>query len=88
MNDTDDRRNTAETPGAPGNTHTAALSAFLDHESVDPDSLAAALDDPDARAALVDFVRLRQGLGPASDALAPAALEERHRESYAGRSWA
>ena len=26
--------------------------------------------------------------GPASDALAPAALEERHRESYAGRSWA
>jgi hypothetical protein len=59
-------------------THTAIVSAFLDHEAVDPEALSAALDDPDARAALVDFVRLREGLGPASDAL-PASLQTLRR---------
>jgi hypothetical protein len=42
--------------------HTEILSAFLDGEVVDPDALAAALSDPVARAALVDFARLRAGL--------------------------
>ena len=37
----------------------AVLSALIDREPVDPDALAAALDDPAGRAALVDFVRLR-----------------------------
>jgi hypothetical protein len=35
------------------------LSALIDREVVDPDALAAALDDPAGRATLVDFVRLR-----------------------------
>lgn len=43
-------------------THTAVLSAFLDNEMVDPEALGAALSDPDGRAALVDFARLRQGV--------------------------
>jgi ferric-dicitrate binding protein FerR (iron transport regulator) len=60
-------------------THTAIVSAFLDHEPVDPEALSAALDDPDARAALVDFVRLRQDLGLASDAL-PASLQTLRRQ--------
>jgi len=38
------------------------LSALLDREPVDPDRLAALLEDPDARALLVDFVRLRSAL--------------------------
>jgi hypothetical protein len=39
--------------------HTEILSAFLDGEAVDPDAFAAALSDPAARAALVEFARLR-----------------------------
>jgi hypothetical protein len=35
------------------------LSALIDREPVDPDALAAALDDPTKRALLVDFIRLR-----------------------------
>jgi hypothetical protein len=35
------------------------LSALLDREPVDPDALAAILERPDARALLIDFVRLR-----------------------------
>lgn len=35
------------------------LSALIDREPVDPDALAAALDDPVKRALLVDFIRLR-----------------------------
>jgi hypothetical protein len=38
------------------------LSALLDREPVDPDHLAALLERPDARALLVDFVRLRSAL--------------------------
>ena len=72
-------RNTEETQGASGSPHTAVLSLFLDHEPVDPDALSAALDDPDARAALVDFVRLRQDLRRPSDAL-PASLQTLRRQ--------
>jgi hypothetical protein len=35
------------------------LSALLDRDPVDPDRLAALLERPEARALLVDFVRLR-----------------------------
>ena len=40
----------------------AVLSALIDREPVDPDALAAALDDPAGRARLADFVRLRARL--------------------------
>src|SRR5687767_5181977 len=70
----DHSTNTEEAQGDSGNPHTAVLSALLDHEPVDPDALSAALDDAEARAALVDFVRLRQGLGQATEVL-PASLQ-------------
>jgi negative regulator of sigma E activity len=54
-------------------THTQVLSAFLDGEVVDPDRLAAALGDPAGRAALVDFVRLREAV--TSNAPLPLSLE-------------
>ena len=37
----------------------AVVSALLDREPVEPDLLAAALGDPEGRAQLVDFVRIR-----------------------------
>jgi len=37
----------------------ALLSALLDREPVDPEELAAALEEPEGRARLVDFVRVR-----------------------------
>ena len=40
-------------------THTETLSAFVDGETVDLDRLALALEDAEARRALVDFARLR-----------------------------
>jgi hypothetical protein len=40
------------------------LSALLDREPVDPGALAATLEDAEARALLVDFVRLRAVLQP------------------------
>jgi hypothetical protein len=40
----------------------AVLSALLDREAVDPDELARVLEAPEARALLVDFVRLRREL--------------------------
>jgi hypothetical protein len=40
-------------------THTEVLSAFYDGAAVDPNLLEAALEDPRARAALVDFARFR-----------------------------
>ncbi len=42
--------------------HAELLSAFMDRELVDPDALAAALEDPEGRRALVAFARLRQEL--------------------------
>jgi hypothetical protein len=38
------------------------FSALMDRESVDPDALAEALENPAERRALVAFARLRQGL--------------------------
>jgi hypothetical protein len=38
------------------------FSALIDRESVDPDALAAALEDPEERRALVAFARLRLDL--------------------------
>ena len=49
------------------------LSALIDREPVDPDVLAAALEDPAARAELVDFVRLRNRLGEELAGEEPAA---------------
>jgi hypothetical protein len=48
------------------------LSALLDREPVDPDLLAGLLDDPEARALLVDFVRLRFVLHGDTESAAPA----------------
>ena len=42
--------------------HAELLSALMDREPVDPDALAAALDDPEARRALVAFARVRTEL--------------------------
>ena len=41
---------------------TPAISALVDGEPVDPDQLAAALEDPEGRAALIDFVRMRAAM--------------------------
>ena len=51
---------------------TPTISAFVDNEPVDPDQLAAALEDPDARAALVDFVRMRAALRAGDPPLPPS----------------
>ena len=49
------------------------LSALLDREPVDPDRLAALLERPEARALLVDFVRVRAAFhGDVDPAPAPA----------------
>jgi hypothetical protein len=53
--------------------HTHTISAFVDGEPVDADHLAAALEDPDARATLVDFVRMRAAVR-AGDSPLPASL--------------
>jgi hypothetical protein len=42
--------------------HAELLSALLDREAVDPEALARALEDPDARRALVAFASVRQAL--------------------------
>ena len=53
---------------------TEVFSALLDGEAVDADRLAAALDDPAARGALIDFVRLRAAVRTGDDPL-PASLK-------------
>ena len=42
--------------------HAELLSALMDREAVDPDALARALEDPEARRALVAFASVRQAL--------------------------
>ncbi len=42
--------------------HAALFSALMDREPVDPDALARALDDAEARRALVAFATVRLGL--------------------------
>jgi hypothetical protein len=54
-------------------THIETMSALWDGELVDPDALAAALGDPAARAALVDFARMRAAVR-ADEAPLPASL--------------
>jgi hypothetical protein len=54
------------------NDLTPAISAFVDGEAIDPDRLAAALEDPDARAALVDFVRMRAAMRAGEPPLPPS----------------
>ena len=54
--------------------HIETMSVLWDGESVDPDALAAALGDPAARAALVDFARLRAEVRENESPL-PASLE-------------
>jgi hypothetical protein len=61
------------------------LSALIDREAVDPDVLAAALDDPAGRAMLVDFVRLRLELqreDADTDDLEARRLEAAPRSSF------
>lgn len=54
-------------------SHTETLSAFVDGEPVDLERLSAALDDAEARRALLDFVRLRE-LARSDAAPLPASL--------------
>jgi len=42
--------------------HAELFSALMDREPVDPDALARALEDADARRALVEFASVRQAL--------------------------
>jgi hypothetical protein len=42
--------------------HAELLSALMDREAVDPDALAQALEDPEARRSLVAFASVRQAL--------------------------
>ena len=58
------------------------LSALLDREPVDPDQLSNVLNDADARAVLVDFVRLRQLLAePDDERLASRVVGPSYRSS-------
>ena len=58
--------------------HIETMSALWDGEPVDPDALAAALGDPAARTALVDFARMRVAVR-AVEASLPASLETMRR---------
>lgn len=64
-------------------THTETLSAVLDGEPVDVALLATALDDPEGRAILVDFVRLREAARADGEPL-PDSLA-RVRQSFFSR---
>lgn len=59
------------------------LSAFLDGERVDPADLAAALTEPGAREALVDFVLLRAAVA-AGDELPSESFYDRSRNLLRG----
>jgi hypothetical protein len=62
---------------------TGTLSAFIDAETIDPDRFAAALEDPGARAALVDFVRMRAAMRTGDQPL-PASLGTFRRPPVGG----
>ena len=69
----------------------AVLSALIDREPVDPDVLAMVLEDPAARAQLVDFVRLRASvvreLALDDSVPAPArAVEPSRVKAWVGRA--
>ena len=67
------------------------LSALIDREPVDPETLARVLDEPEARAMLVDFVRVRAALdtdeeeAPARDAAPGSGLRPAGRSR--GSRW-
>lgn len=67
-------------------THLEVLSAFCDGEAVDPAALAHALDDPDGRTLLVDFVRLREAVRRPGDPL-PASLGSLRRRAGWTAGW-
>lgn len=67
-------------------THTETLSAFVDGESVDLVQLAEALEDSEARRALVDFVRLREAARQDAPPLPPTLGELRGPSSSARRA--
>jgi len=60
--------------------HIETMSALWDGEAVDPDALAGALADPAARAALVDFARLRADVRSDAEPF-PASLSALRREN-------
>lgn len=61
-------------------THTETLSAMVDGEAVDVVQLAEALEDAEARRALVDFVRMREA-ARADGAQMPATLGQLRRST-------
>ena len=64
---------------------TPTISAFIDGEPVNPDHLAAALEDPDGRAALVDFVRMRAAVRAGDPPLPPSLRTFRKPPTPAAR---
>jgi hypothetical protein len=66
--------------------HTETFSALLDGERVDLAELAAALEDPEARAALLDFAQLRHAAQAADGAL-PSSLERLRPRRRQVRRW-
>lgn len=62
---------------------TDTVSAFVDGEVVDPGRLATALEDREARGALVDFVRMRAAVR-AGDQPLPASLSTLRRPPVTG----
>jgi hypothetical protein len=61
------------------------LSALLDREPVDPDCLADLLERPNARALLVDFVRVRAALHDDGQDAAAIAAPPRERQRSVAR---
>jgi hypothetical protein len=66
--------------------HAELLSALLDREAVDPDALARALEDSEARRALVAFVSVRQALQVPSPGESEWRAAETRRLSLPRRS--
>ena len=62
--------------------HSELMSAFVDGEPVDPDSLAAALQDDEARQVLVDFVRLREAARRADREMPPSLATLRRKPAW------
>lgn len=63
------------------------LSALIDRERVDPDVLERVLEQREARALLVDFVRLRQDLLNLEERPGPPRPSTMPRLSWGRREW-
>lgn len=63
------------------------LSALIDRERVDPDVLEQVLEQREARALLVDFVRLRQDLVDVEEKLGPPRPTTAPRLPWGRREW-